>query len=117
MKKMMKLGLLTSMMALMGCQTIEAEFPKLATAAGVIVADLKAGDLPSQIEQDVARVLAGQPGVDVILAIQAVANGLLSVGDVPAELIAPLTALVAAEQMKQAAGMHLRVGIEYPAQH
>lgn len=111
----MKLGLLSlCAAALFGCATLEAEFPKTTAAANTIVADLEKTPPASdtQIEQDVARDLAGQPGVDVIVAIQTIAKALLLVGDVPAAVVSTLTTLVSTEQAKTSAGVHFRVGVD-----
>jgi hypothetical protein len=49
----------------------------------IVLADIQAGKSEPQIEQDVAQVLAGQPGVDAVIVLNDVLTFLIDTGTIP----------------------------------
>lgn len=83
-----------------GCKTFQAAFPVLDQVEEEIVNDLKAGMTTQQIEEDIARLLAGQPAGDVVIAINDAVTFLVDMGIIPPNLIPQAKALQAAEHAK-----------------
>jgi len=89
-----------------GCQQLQADIPVLDNVETLIVNDLKAGDSLPQIETDVAQLLAGQPGVDVVEVVNAALTLLVDAGVLPSFLVSTAKNMVAAEQAKLQARAH-----------
>lgn len=65
-----------------------------------VLADLKAGMLPEAIETDIAQLLAGQVGVDVVRIVNDAITLLIDGGFVPANLLPAARSLQTIERAK-----------------
>jgi hypothetical protein len=83
-----------------------ALFPELTAVAKLVLADVTAGDGAEQVEADVAKLLAGQPGVDVVVAVNDAITILIDLGYIPAGFIPQAKALQATEHAKIEARGH-----------
>lgn len=82
---------------------VQAVFPELDKVEATIQQDLTAGKTPTQIEEDVAQIFAGQVGVDVVKIVNAAVTLLIDAGVLPAGVIPQAHTLQASMQAKLAA--------------
>jgi hypothetical protein len=75
-----------------------------------VATDLANGVALPQIEQDVAKVLAGQVGVDVVVVVQDAIAFLIDMGIIPASVQPYAHTVLGQAQAEHAAGHTLRVG-------
>jgi outer membrane murein-binding lipoprotein Lpp len=68
-----KMGIAAVVLAVcasLGCSTVKSVVDKLPSVLSEVVADIQKGESPTQIEDDVANMLAGQVGVDATVILQ-----------------------------------------------
>lgn len=89
-----------------GCQTIAAAFPELDAIEKTVLADVEAGKTAEQIEADVAKIVAGQAGVDIVILVNDALAFLIDAGLVPSNWVPQAKALAATETGKISARKH-----------
>jgi hypothetical protein len=93
--------------SLTGCTQLQAAFPVLDKIEKIVLADLQAGKGAEAIEADVAQALAGQAGVDVVLAVNDAILFLIDMGVIPANVIPQAKEVLHVEHVKlEARGIH-----------
>ena len=70
-----------------GCHLTPAQQAEEIQIENVVMTDLAAGDTAEQIESDVAKILVGQIGVDVVVVVNDVLQYLIDIGKIPANLL------------------------------
>lgn len=74
----------------------------------LVLADIRAGDVLNQIETDVAKLVAGQPGADVVMIVDDALALLIDLNAIPPNLIPTAIKMRTEEESKLlAAGKHL----------
>lgn len=99
----MLLAMFAAVLSISACKNLSAAFPVLDQVEQEIVTDLQEGMGPTQIEDDIARMLAGQEGVDVVTVVQDAVTFLIDMGIIPSNLLEPAKAIKGYEQSKLAA--------------
>lgn len=69
--------------AVTACKLTPAETAEIKEVETTILADIAAGKSFPQIQEDVARVVAGQPGVDVVVIFDEAISLLIDLGKIP----------------------------------
>lgn len=77
-------------------------FPVVSKVVQTVVADITAGDTAEQVEADVARYLAGQPGVDIVVIVNDAIAIAIDLGLIPAGVLPQARAMLATEHAKLA---------------
>lgn len=87
-----------------GCAQIQAAFPQLDKIEQVVLADLTAGKTAVQIESDVAGLLAGKTGTEIVVIVNDVITVLIDAGVIPPGVIPQAVAVQTAERAKLTGG-------------
>lgn len=78
-----------------GCHLTPAQQAEETQIENVVIADLAAGKTPEQTEADVAKILAGQLGVDVVVVLNDVLQYLIDIGVISKDLLPRAKAMTA----------------------
>jgi hypothetical protein len=86
---------LACVLAVGGCHLTPAQQAEETQIENTILADLAAGKTLQQIEADVGKIVAGQPGVDVVVIVNDALQLLIDLGVIPTNELPQAKSMIA----------------------